>query len=128
MTPEASGVKVDPGLVAFCGLYCASCGAFRKGRCPGCAENAKATWCKVRSCCREHGWQSCADCTEHADPKDCRLFDSWIAGIIGVVMNSDRRACILKIREIGRDRYAAYMAEQGRQTIPRRGSRAKKEG
>ena len=29
-------------LVAGCGLYCGKCGAFRKGRCKGCRENARA--------------------------------------------------------------------------------------
>jgi len=30
-------------LVAYCGLYCGACGAYLKGRCPGCHENKKAT-------------------------------------------------------------------------------------
>ena len=45
----------DPKLVAFCGLYCGACKAYLKERCPGCHDNEKATWCKVRTCCLENG-------------------------------------------------------------------------
>ena len=40
-------IVADPKLVAYCGLYCGACGAYLRGRCPGCIENYKATWCKV---------------------------------------------------------------------------------
>ena len=54
----------DPKLVAFCGLYCGACRAYLKDRCPGCHDHEKASWCKVRICCLEAGYSSCADCTE----------------------------------------------------------------
>jgi len=37
------------------------------------------------------------------------------------MLNSNRQACVLKIRELGLDGYAAFMAERKRQTLPRRG-------
>jgi hypothetical protein len=37
-------VLVNKDLVAHCGLYCGACGAYLKGRCPGCHENVKAGW------------------------------------------------------------------------------------
>ena len=113
-------IRHDPALVAYCGLYCGACGAFLKGRCPGCHENAKARWCKVRACCLEHAYKTCADCTDFADPNACRSFNSWISTVIGVVLNSNRQACVLKIRELGADGFAAYMTEQKRQSLPRR--------
>jgi hypothetical protein len=114
-------IKRDPTLVAYCGLYCGACGAYLKGRCTGCQENVKAKWCKVRACCAEHSYNSCADCKDFADPNDCRKFNNLIAKVIGVVLNSNRQACVLKIREMGLDGFAAFMAEQKRQTLPRRG-------
>lgn len=42
------------GDVAYCGLYCGACKSHRKGKCPGCRENSKATWCEIRKCCQEH--------------------------------------------------------------------------
>ena len=114
-------ITVNEDLVAYCGLYCGACGAYLKGRCPGCHENAKAGWCKIRSCCPEHFYASCADCKEFGDPNDCRKFNNWIGKIVGFVLNSNRQACVLKIRELGPGGYAAFMAERRRQTLPRRG-------
>lgn len=113
-------IVADKNLVARCGLYCGACRAYLKGRCPGCHENARASWCTIRSCCAEHGHASCADCRDFADPNDCRKFDNLVAKVIGVVLNSDRKACVLTIRERGADGYAAFMAERRCQTLPRR--------
>ena len=113
-------VKRDPKLVAYCGLYCAACGAYQKGRCPGCHDNVKATWCKVRACCGEHSYLTCADCKDFPNPNDCRKLNNFIAKIIGVVLNSNRQACVLKIRELGVDEYSGFMAAEGRQSLPRR--------
>ena len=113
-------VTINKELVAHCGLYCGACRAHLKGRCPGCHDNVKAKWCKIRSCCGEHGYATCADCREFTDPNNCRKFNNLIAKIFGVVMNSNRPACVLKIRELGLESYAALMAGQKRQTISRR--------
>ena len=112
-------VKADPQLVARCGLYCGACRAYRAGRCRGCAENAKASWCKVRSCCSDHGHATCADCAQFADARACRKFNGWIPQLIGLVLRSDRPACIDRIRAVGCDAFAAEMAARGQQTIRR---------
>jgi hypothetical protein len=109
----------DPKLVAFCGLYCGACGAYLKDRCPGCHDNEKASWCKVRTCCTETGYSSCADCTEFDDPKDCRKFHNFISRTIGFVLRSDRPACIAQIRRKGLEGHAENMASNKRQTIRR---------
>ena len=114
-------IRADAALVACCGLYCGACGAFLKGRCQGCRENARAGWCKVRACCLERGYASCADCADHADPATCGKFDNFVARAIGLVLRSDRRACVLKARELGSDGYAAFMAGQRAQTFDRKG-------
>ena len=74
----------------------------------------------MRRCCTQHDWATCAECTEHADPASCGLYNNFISKVIGLVLNSDRRACIVKIRELGRDGFAAHMGERGIQTLPRR--------
>jgi len=112
-------ITADPNLVAYCGLYCGACGAYLKGRCPGCHANAKATWCKVRTCCIEEEYASCADCTQHRDPKTCRKFNNPIARLFGLVFRSDRAACIGQIRTLGRDGHATDMAMRRRQSLPR---------
>ncbi len=115
----------NPDLVAYCGLYCGACGSYRKGRCPGCHENTKASWCKARACCREHGLGSCAECTEHPDPATCATFDNFFSKLIGLVLNSDRRAGVLAIRELGKDGFADLMIREGRPALRRHGARAR---
>jgi len=112
-------IVADETLVARCGLYCGACGAYRRGRCPGCAGNEKATWCQVRSCCHAAGFQSCAECTTHPDPSDCRKYNNIIARVFGWIFRSNRRACILQIRQQGLTGHAQLMAQQGRQSLPR---------
>lgn len=112
-------IVADAGLVAFCGLYCGACGSYVKGRCPGCHQNEKATWCKVRACCRETQYSSCAECATHPDPQDCKKFNNFISKAIGFVFRSDRRACIMQIRNKGLQTHAEDMALQKRQSIKR---------
>jgi hypothetical protein len=113
-------IPVRRELIARCGLYCGACKSFLCGRCRGCGENDKATWCKVRACCIEHGYSSCAACTEHPDPRLCRRFNNFISTIFGLAFNSSRHACVLKIRALGEEGYAEFMSRQRRQSLPRR--------
>ncbi len=110
-------IVADAGLAGFCGLYCGACGSYLRERCPGCHLNEHASWCKVRTCCKEHGNSSCADCTTVADPNNCRTFTNFMSRTIGFVLRSDRRACIMQIRERGLQGHAEDMALRKRQTI-----------
>ena len=118
-TKDPKEIVADINLIAKCGLYCGACRSYLSGKCPGCTDNVKATWCKVRSCCIENNLKSCADCTS-IDLKDCKKYTSFISKMIGVVLNSDRAACVERIRVIGHPKFAAEMASLKRQTIPRR--------
>lgn len=111
-------IVVDKMLVAKCGLYCGACGRYLKGKCPGCMNNTKATWCKVRSCALEHKYETCADCS--IKPLDsCREFNSFMAKVFGFIFRSDRAACIQRIGAIGTEAFAKEMAEHRRQSIQR---------
>jgi hypothetical protein len=112
-------IQSNPDLVAYCGLYCGACRSYLKGRCPGCHENEKAKWCKIRTCCMENEFVTCADCTEFADPDDCRKFNNLLAKLFGLVFRSDRRACVYEIREVGIDGYAQFMTDHKLQSIKR---------
>jgi hypothetical protein len=107
----------DPNLVAACGLYCGACGKYKKGKCPGCAKNEKAAWCTVRTCCMGKGIATCAQCQECPDPKACKKFNNFFSKLIGFVLGSDRKTCIKRIREIGKEEYAREMSEKDAQTI-----------
>ena len=107
----------DPELVAHCGLYCGACRGYLKGRCPGCHENEKASWCKVRSCCIDNGFATCADCKEFPDPNDCKKFNNFIAKLFGLIFRSDRPACIRQISKLGVQGHADKMAAGRQRTI-----------
>jgi hypothetical protein len=109
----------DVDLVAYCGLYCGACKAYLREKCPGCHENQKATWCKVRTCCMEHDYASCADCEEFPELSDCRKYNNLIARLFGLVFRSNRAACIRQIAELGVHGHAEKMAREKRQTIRR---------
>jgi len=104
-------------LVAYCGLYCGACGAYRKKRCPGCHENRKASWCAVRTCCMTSGYSSCAECREFDTPQECRKYNNFISKLFGFVFRSDRAACITQIKKIGIQGHADTMAKEKKQTI-----------
>lgn len=112
-------MTADKGLIAACGLYCGACGAYLAEKCPGCRENAKATWCQVRSCCHEHSYATCADCREFAQVKDCKQQNNFISRIFGLLLGSDRAAGIALIKEKGYDGFARFMTEHQLHAIKR---------
>lgn len=123
-TIYAKEIIADKSLVAFCGLYCGACRSYVSGKCPGCKENVKATWCKVRTCGIENNFQSCADCST-ITLKDCKKYNSFISKAFGFIFNSDRAACIDQIKELGYNGFAMEMAGSKKHTIarnPKRGN------
>jgi hypothetical protein len=112
-------VPVDPKLVAYCGLYCGACPSYLKGKCPGCHENEKAGWCKIRACCQEHSYATCAACETFGNVAGCKKYHNLISQVIGFVLRSNRAGCIDRISEIGVEAFAAEMAEKRAMTIKR---------
>lgn len=110
-------VVASVDLVAYCGLYCGGCGAYLKEKCNGCHNNAKASWCKIRSCCMGKAITSCAACDEYADPKECKKFNNIMSKVFALIFGSNRPACIAQIKELGIDGHAKKMAEMKTQTI-----------
>jgi hypothetical protein len=112
-------IVADAALVACCGLYCGACGSYLRGRCPGCRLNERAGWCKVRACCLASGRADCAECPTHADPRECSKYHNLISRVFGFIFRSDRRKCVLRIREVGREAFSRDMAAARRQSMPR---------
>lgn len=107
-------------LVSSCGLYCGTCYKYKKGKCPGCAENEKASWCKIRVCTKENGYHTCAECTEFADVNECKKFNTLFSKLFAFVFKSDRKASLQLISDIGREQYASQMVENGQMVIKRK--------
>ena len=109
----------DKNLTAYCGLYCGACPRYLKGRCAGCRENEKLSWCKIRDCNMQHSYSSCADCSLVAF-EDCSLNHNLISKFFAFVFGSDRDACIARIKAVGADAFADEMAALGRHTVKRK--------
>ena len=103
--------------IAACGLYCGACKKFLNGKCPGCKENGKASWCKIRKCCQEKGFHTCAECDK--DVKECKIHNNFVGKIFAFLFNSDRAACIRYIRENGEDAFTEKMAKDQQMTMKR---------
>ncbi|HAM99361.1 MAG TPA: hypothetical protein DCQ26_12205 [Marinilabiliales bacterium] len=110
---------METDQIAYCGLYCANCFKFKKGTCQGCKVTESNSWCKIRSCAKQKGYLSCADCSEPGHVK-CKTYNNFIGKVFGLVFNSDRAACIQLIKDEGYPNFAQYMAANNLQTIPRR--------
>jgi len=112
-------IVADKNLVAFCGLYCGACRSYLKGKCPGCNNNIKATWCKIRTCCIDKNIKSCADC-KSVVLLDCAKYNNVISKMFGLILNSNRPACIARIKEIGYDGFTLEMTDKKLHSIKRR--------
>lgn len=108
----------DTQNIAACGLYCGACRKFLTEKCPECKHNEKATWCKIRSCCQENKFKSCAECSH--DVRECKWFSNWIGKTFAFLFNSDRYACIRYIKEHSEQAFAEEMTKRKCQTIKRR--------
>ena len=70
--------------MAYCGLYCGAGRACRRDRCPGCHEKTNAGWCKVRACCLENGYATCADCRIGPTAR-LQKFTDFISKLFGLI-------------------------------------------
>ncbi len=111
-------IVADKSLIAYCGLYCGACRSYLNDQCPGCAKNEKASWCKVRACCIDHQYASCADC-KIKELAECAEFNSFMAKVFAFIFNSNRSACVRQIRDVGYETFAQEMASKRTQTIKR---------
>lgn len=116
---QLAEIPADNRLIAYCGLYCGSCRSYLKGKCQGCRESVKNSWCGIKKCNIENNFTTCADCTI-TGVRECRKYNNFLSRVIGFVLNSDRAACIERIRLAGPDAFAAEMAGKRMQTIKRK--------
>jgi hypothetical protein len=110
-------IIADSKLIAYCGLYCGACKSYLKGRCWGCAKNEKATWCKIRTCCAQNNYASCASCVKFGDVAECKKFNNFISKVFAFLFGSNRKGCIGAIKEKGLEGYAKDMAGKKLQSL-----------
>jgi len=109
-------------LIGSCGLYCAACRLYRKGRCPGCWQlevaYSRRKRCRIRKCCHDKGYDTCAECCID-DVKNCRTYNTLTSRIYSFFFNSDRAACIRYIRHNGTKMFAEKMSWNEQMTMRR---------
>ena len=107
----------DEYLIGHCGIYCAECPSLSSGKCDGCrGDSAKAAvvykQCKVKPCCVENDFFTCADCTIFASTKECKKYNPLLLKIASWIESSDRSKSIEMIRSKGRAEFLAFMQER----------------
>ena len=105
----------DKESIAACGLYCGACRKFLMEKCPGCRQNEKADWCKIRKCVYQRGSRTCAECDKAVT--DCKIYSNFISKVFAFIFKSDRPACIRYIKEHGEQAFAEEMAKRECQTM-----------
>ncbi len=111
-------IESDKRLIAACGLYCGACRKYLVDKCPGCHLNEKNSWCKIRSCNKNHGFHTCAECGK--DVTGCKIYSNLIGKIFALLFKSDRPACIRYISEHGEQAFAEEMARRKCQTMKKK--------
>lgn len=105
-------------LIAACGLYCGACRKYLSGKCQGCRDNEAASWCKIRTCVRDKGFHTCAECRMNV--AECKTYSNFMAKLFAFIFRSDRPACINFIKEHGEKAYADEMTKRKCQTIKKK--------
>ena len=104
-------------FIAYCGLYCKECSLFTSGKCEGCRGNSPkcATGyksCKVKPCCVDNGFFTCADCTIYASVKECKKYNPLLLKVASWMQSSSRSKGIEMIKEKGNAEFVAYMEDR----------------
>ncbi len=69
-------------LLAYCGVYCGAYERYIDDDCKGCRQTDNTTWCKVKACCIEHNYSTCADCTITDNIASCsKLIETYLANV-----------------------------------------------
>ena len=107
----------DENLIAHCGIYCGACPTFSSGKCIGCRGNSPKSAvmfkkCKVKPCCADNGFFTCADCTIYASTKECKKYNPLLLKFASWIESSDRSKSIEMIQTKGTTEFLAYMKEK----------------
>ena len=93
-------------IIAYCGLCCSNCGAYRKGKCQGChSDRPMNRNCKTKACAKARGYATCAECTDFQDLTECRRLHNLVSRFFGLLFRTDRMANLARIRAVGLERF-----------------------
>ena len=115
-------VTSNENLISHCGFYCGACPAYLSGKCEGCrGDSPKCAVgmkkCKVKQCCVESRFFSCADCTKFTTTQDCKKYNPLSIRFGEWISSTSRRKAIEMMREVGHVEFMAYMVDKNWVTI-----------
>ena len=110
-------INKDENLIGHCGLYCGECPSFKSGKCDGCRGNSAKSavvykQCKVKPCCADNEFFTCADCTIYPSTKDCKKYNPLLLKIASWIESSDRSKAIEMIKAKGRTEFLTFMTDR----------------
>ena len=110
-------IPADENLISYCGFYCGACPKYQKGQCKGCKGNTPDcavgyNACKVRPCCLENSYSSCADCKKHNSVKDCKDYNPLMIRFGQFITRTNRRKGIEMIKEKGTAGFLNFMIDK----------------
>jgi hypothetical protein len=103
-------------LISYCGVNCGACPSYLKGKCKGCRGNTPdfsvgLPSCKMKSCCVENGYTTCANCTKHESVDDCKIFNPLFFRFGEFIAGISRKKGLEMIKKEGIGFFAEFMAE-----------------
>ena len=115
-------IIADENLISFCGFYCGACPKFLKGQCKGCKGSTPEcavgySACKVRPCCLDNGYSSCADCKKFDSVRDCKVYNPLMIRFGQFITRTNRRKGIEMIKEKGTAGFMNFMIDKKWVTI-----------
>ena len=113
-------------LISYCGFYCNACSVFKKGKCKGCKGNTADCavgyrTCKVRPCCIENGYSTCAECKKFESVKGCKKFNPFMIRFGEFISQTKRKKGIEMIKGKGEQAFVDFMKEKDWVTMKLRG-------
>lgn len=114
---QAISTPAPDAHIAACGLFCSSCGKFKREKCEGCQSKPGFSRCLVRACVVEKGITTCAECPDFAAPRDyreCPKLNNFMSKIFSFVFRSDRIGALTLLRDEGTEAYLATKRASGK--------------
>ena len=118
-------MEINEKLVSYCGLNCGACPSFLKGKCKGCRGNTPDCAvgfrsCKVKPCCVENGYNTCADCKKYQSVNSCKDYSSPLVRFGEFISQTSRGKCIEMIKKDGIKPFLEFMENKKWLTMKRK--------
>ena len=119
-------METNENLISYCGLYCGACPSYMKEKCKGCKGNTPDCaigyrGCKVRPCCIENKYSTCADCKKLQSVKECSVFNPLLVRFGEFISQTSRGKGIEMIKEKGSKAFLEFMINKKWITMKRGG-------